>query len=262
MNDLSNDPLKLLFVLLFLIFLTGGSGSSLSLLLGFLLNTVVHLLLLLSILLESGPDSLSVLKAIGDEDVVEDGAGLDLPQLEADVSAVLADVVDGLVVDVLRVGDHRSLPLALVLGIVDHSGSPLTLVSGIRNHGSLPFTIVLIIPVVGLLGLGVRDLSGLVVPVLGLLVLGIGDLGLIDPILGLLGLGVGDLTRRDEGPEVVEGTLLLALTIDEVLEGVVGLHNEGVEVGESVDLGGEVLGGLEVLALVAEDDVGLLLVYE
>merc|ERR1719499_631177 len=59
----------------------------------------------------------------GDEDVVEDGAALDLPEVEADGAEllVLADLLDVVGV-VLGVGDHGVDPLALVVGVVDLPG--------------------------------------------------------------------------------------------------------------------------------------------
>ncbi len=84
--------------------------------------------------------------------------------------------------EVLGVVDLGVDPLALVGGVGDLAGLPLALVGGVGNLRGLPAAVHVIIPVLGLLGLGVSNGLGLV-PVLGLLVLRIGDGLLIDPVL-------------------------------------------------------------------------------
>lgn len=210
----------------------------------------------------------------------------------------------GLVLEVGRVGDlagspgslvggvvnQGSRPLALVVRVLLHGGRPRTtsggiLALGVGNSGRNPVAILLIIPVLGLLGLGVGDASGLVlkpvlgngsllvdnlegsllVPVLGLRSLRVGDLGLINPVGGLLVLGVINLLLGvDRGVEVLkERTFLDGLAINQDLEGLVGVDDQGVDGGDLGGTGGRrglkvlllVLAGLGVL--VTEDEVNL-----
>lgn len=72
---------------------------------------------------------LGLLQAVGDQDVVKDGAGLDLPQLEANVLDVLLQV-QLVVVLVLRVVDVGRNPDALVGGVVDPAGIGCGVVGG------------------------------------------------------------------------------------------------------------------------------------
>merc|ERR1719499_2424506 len=105
-------------VLVLVVLLGVGVGRLLLRLL--LLLLVLLLLHLLLALFRHRPcllsDLLGVLSVVGDEDVVEDGAALDLPEVEADGAEllVLADLLDVVGV-VLRVGDHGGHPLAVHL---------------------------------------------------------------------------------------------------------------------------------------------------
>ena len=67
-------------------------------------------------------------------------------------------------------------PDALVGGVVDLAGFPLALVLGVVDHRWLPLAVHLVVPVLGLGGVGVGDVLGLL-PVLGLGVLGVVNLG-------------------------------------------------------------------------------------
>ena len=62
---------------------------------------------------------------VGDDDVVEDGVALDLPQVEADEAEVIV-LVQVVVIDVLRVGDLLGLPEALVGRVGDSLHGPLS----------------------------------------------------------------------------------------------------------------------------------------
>merc|ERR1719499_151574 len=222
----------------------GVGGLLLSLLLLLLVLLLLHLLLALfrhrPCLLS---DLLGVLGVVGDEDVVEDGAALDLPEVEADGAEllVLADLLDVVGV-VLRVGDHGVDPLALVVGVVDLPGLPLALEVGVVDHGGLPLAVHLVVPVLGLGGIGVGHVLRLV-PVLGLAVLGVVDLLLVVPVLGLGRLRVLDLLGREEVPVVLEGAGLDLLVVDEHLVLSVGLHDERVEMGVDVVLAAHLLLG-------------------
>merc|ERR1719322_1410711 len=229
-------------VLVLVVLLGVGVGR---LLLSLLLLLVLLLLHLLLPLFRHRPcllsDLLGVLGVVGDEDVVEDGAALDLPEVKADGAEllVLADLLDVVGV-VLWVGDHGVDPLALVVGVVDLPGLPLALEVGVVDHGGLPLAVHLVVPVLGLGGIGVGHVLRLV------------------PVLGLGRLRVLDLLGREEVPVVLEGAGLDLLVVDEHLVLSVGLHDERVEVGVDVVLAAHLLLGQQVLALVVEDDVHLL----
>merc|ERR1711937_857088 len=53
---------------------------------------------------------------VGNDDVVEDGAALDLPEIEADEAKIL-EGVEAVVVFMLRVGDLLGLPDALIVRV-------------------------------------------------------------------------------------------------------------------------------------------------
>merc|ERR1719419_1858356 len=162
-----------------------------------------------------------------------DGAGLDLPQVQPDDPDVLVDAQLGLLGGVVvGVVDLRVDPPALVGGVVDLPRLPLALVVGVVDHGRLPLAVHLVVPVLGLGGVGVGDGLGLL-PVLGLGVLGIVDLLPLVPLVlaGLLGLGVLDLLGGEHVPVVGQGSLLGGLVVDQHLVGVVGgVEDQGVQV--------------------------------
>eukprot|EP00123_Amoebidium_parasiticum_P006625 comp17537_c0_seq1/m.17095 comp17537_c0_seq1/g.17095 ORF comp17537_c0_seq1/g.17095 comp17537_c0_seq1/m.17095 type:complete len:403 (+) comp17537_c0_seq1:258-1466(+) len=211
----------LLVILLLLVLLRRLLGLlCFPLLLGLLVGLLLQLLLPLDRHLERLLRELLGLRdAVGNEDVVEDRPGLDLPQVETDGAEVLVqvEVVVGLV---LGVGDLGLDPLALVGRVVDLLGGPGALVLGVGDLGGLPLTIILIIPVLGLLGIGVVDLLG-----------------------------------RQEVPVLLELAAGGLLKVNQDLVGVVGLDNKGVQVGRLVVLSRDIDLLEQVLALVGEDDV-------
>lgn len=246
---------------------------------------------------------LSILDGVTNVHVVEQNVALHGPDLETDGAHGL-EVGGGLVLEVVGVGNlaggprtlvgrvvnHGSGPLALVLGVLLHGASPLAAARGIGalgvgDSGRDPVTILLVIPVLGLLGLGVGDAGGLVlqpvsgllsllvqnlersllIPVLGLGSLRVSDLDLVDPVGGLLVLGVVNLLLGVDGRgEVLQkASLLDGLAVDQHLEGLVRVHDQSVEGGDLVGAGHG--GSLEVLllilaglgVLVTEDEVDL-----
>merc|ERR1712196_93966 len=106
--------LRLLLVLLLLLGLTLLALLVLLLALLLLLG-LMDLLLLLDLFHGLVASGLGLVERVGHDDVIEDGASLDLPQLEADRVAWVADLVHLLVVLEVRVVDHRGLPLAVIL---------------------------------------------------------------------------------------------------------------------------------------------------
>merc|ERR1719393_531201 len=155
-----------------------------------------------------------VLLVVGHQNVVEDGAAVHRPELEADGREVLVFRVGFRRVVLVR--DHRVLPGALVVGVVDHRRLPLALVVRIINHRRLPLAVLLGVPVLGLFRLGVRDLGGDVVVAVGLDGLGVRDLLRVDPVLGLADLRVLDLLVR-EVPAVDDVALGLGVLVEEDL---------------------------------------------
>ena len=163
---------------------------------------------------------------IGDDDVVEDGVALDLPQVKADEAEVIV-LVQVVVIDILRVGDLLGLPEALVRRIGDSLHGPLALVVGVVDHGCLPLAVLLVIPVVRLGGLGIYDLL-LLHPAVRLLVLRVVHHAVINPVAGLLVIGILDLFGRQELPVLLQGALVDLLAVDLHLRGVVGLQDQPV----------------------------------
>mmetsp|Transcript_27887 Transcript_27887/g.78151 ORF Transcript_27887/g.78151 Transcript_27887/m.78151 type:complete len:379 (+) Transcript_27887:324-1460(+) len=228
----------------------------------FLEVLVVHVLLSV-LLLEVGflGEFLGLLDAVGDDDVIKDGSGGDLPQLESDVRApVLADLVHFVVVLEIGIVDHRVHPRTLVVRVFDLLLHPRPLVLRVVNHRWLPVAVVLVIPVLRLGGVRIGNFGGDVVVSCRLGVLRVRHHFLVHPIGRLAGIGVLDLLGRQE----VELILQLARShrgvVDLDLEGVVGVEDEGVEVGDIVILAGDLLLDEEVfvLGVGVEDDVGLL----
>merc|ERR1719401_1685261 len=235
------------------------AGIVLLVLLGGLLGLLVLLVLLLLDLvlrLPLGRELVRVSQALRDDNVVEDGASLDLPQVEANEAEVRV-LVHLVVVDVLRVGDLLGLPEALVARVGDPLDGPLAFVVGVVDHGRLPLAILLVIPVVGLGGLGV-DNALLLDPVLGLLGLGVVHHRVVDPVLRLLVLWIRDLLRLEDLPVLLDGALVDLLLVDLDADGVVRLEDHAVQVRGAllVLLVGQVGLLQHVLALVVEDEVG------
>merc|ERR1711904_625395 len=106
---------------------------------------------------------------ISDDDVVEDGATLHLPEIETD-EAKVSVLIDAVVVLVLGVVDLPCRPHTFVCRVRDSLHEPLSLEIWIVFHWSLPLTILLIIPIFGLLGVCIHNALSLD-PILGLLVL-------------------------------------------------------------------------------------------
>merc|ERR1711920_615134 len=158
--------LRLLVVVVIVIFI---AALLLALALRGLLGILFFLLGLLDLaqglpLLRKG---VSLRHIVRDDDVVEDRAALDLPQVEAQETEV-GILVQRIVVHILRIRDLLRLPEALVCGIRDALHMPLALVLGIVDHRCLPLAILLVIPIVWLLGLAVHD-ALLFDPICGLL---------------------------------------------------------------------------------------------
>merc|ERR1712226_231968 len=93
---------------------------------------------------------------IGDDDVIKDGAALNLPEVEADEAEVI-ELVDAVVVHVLRIGDLLGLPEALVRRVGDPLHGPIALVGWIVLHRGLPLAVLFIIPVIWLLRLRINN---------------------------------------------------------------------------------------------------------
>merc|ERR1712086_1153947 len=156
------------------------------LLVSLLLGGLLAILSSLPCLLGVSSGSLDV---VGDEEVVEDGAGLHLPHIDTD-GGKLSIRVELVISLILGVGNPLSLPLTLEVRVID-----------LRR---LPGAVGLIIPVIWLSGLRIGDLGRNVIVALWLLVLWVVDLGLIDPVVWLLLIRVADLLRLEEVPALLE----------------------------------------------------------
>mmetsp|Transcript_5724 Transcript_5724/g.11703 ORF Transcript_5724/g.11703 Transcript_5724/m.11703 type:complete len:417 (+) Transcript_5724:90-1340(+) len=196
-----------------------------------LLGIVLLLFLALFQLAELFPflrKAISLGLVVGDDDVVEDGPTLDLPQIKANEAEVLV-LVHAVVVLVLWVGDSLCLPDALVGRVGDPLPVPLALVGRVVLHRSLPLTVLLVIPVVGLLRIAVHC-SLLLNPVVGLLVLRIVNHGLVRPVIGLLVSWIWNLLRLQDLPVLLDGALVDLLLINLDPNCVVRLQNHPVHV--------------------------------
>merc|ERR1719458_2168148 len=230
------DIIEILIIFVRLVCL--GLGFSL---LSFLL--ILFILHLLLGILGDGPQVLSgllgSLGVVSDHEIVENSSRLDLPQVKPELAHLLKLANGlGLLLIVLGVLDLGVDPGTLVVRVINLLGFPLSLVLGVVNHGRLPLSVHLIVPVLGLGGVGVSDVLGLL-PVLGLGILGVINLGSVNPVSS-------------------EGSLLGGLVIDEDLVCAVSVDNQGVEMSEHIVLAPDVLLDQVVLALVGEDDVDLL----
>lgn len=167
--------LLVVLVLVVLLFLVGLS-LFLCLLALLLVLFVLHLLLGV---LGDGPQVLASLlglsRVVADQEVVKDGAGLDLPQVEADLAEIVLAEVLGVVGVIFGVVNLGVDPRALVGGVIDLARLPFALVLRVVDHGWLPLAVHVIVPVLWLSGVRVGDVLRLV-PVLGLGVLGVVDL--------------------------------------------------------------------------------------
>ena len=207
-----------------------------------------------------GREGLELGQRVCHDDVVEKRARLDLPQLEADGAAWLAHVVDLAVLLVLGVGHVLLDPGALVRGVGDALRLPRALVGGVVDLGHLPLAVLLVVPVLGLLRVGVGDLGGDVVPAGGLDVCGVVHLRVVDPVGGLDVRGVLDRLRGQdvEVRGVREGAGLDLLAVDERLVRLVRVQRERVAVRDALlRVDADVLLDEVVLVLVRHDDVRL-----
>mmetsp|Transcript_58677 Transcript_58677/g.101055 ORF Transcript_58677/g.101055 Transcript_58677/m.101055 type:complete len:353 (+) Transcript_58677:221-1279(+) len=222
------------------------------------LNVIEHLLFAVLLGEESLlGEGLGLLQRVRDDDVVENAASLDLPQLKPDKRAVHAPHRQSCVLLELRVGHERVHPLALVLRVVDHGGLPRALVLRVGNRGRLPLSVVFVFPVLGLRCLRVRDGGRDVVVALRLHVLRVGDLLRVHPVLGLALGGVLNGLGR-ESPAFGEFPGGLLYLVEQHLVRAVRLEDERVEVRELVlvvVVEFDVLFLQQVLALVVEDEV-------
>merc|ERR1719375_1413849 len=117
---------------------------------------------------------------ISDDDVVEDGTTLHLPEIKTDEAEVCV-FVDTVIILEFRVVNLPGCPHTLVSRVGDALYKPLALEIWIVLHWSLPFTILLIIPILRLLGVGIHD-TLLLDPIVWLLVFWIINHGVIRPI--------------------------------------------------------------------------------
>merc|ERR1719265_2868699 len=185
--------------------------------------------------------SVSFCLIIADDHIVENGAALDLPQVEAD-EAKLGIAVDLVIMLVLRVVNLLDLPEALVCWVGDALDGPLTLVVWIVLHWGLPLAILLIIPIIGLLSLRIDNAL------------------LSDPFIWFLVLRVIDLLWLEDFPVVCDGAFVDLLLIDLHPDSVVRLEDQSVQVGSAVIilLVLEVSLLQHILTIVVNDEVGSL----
>merc|ERR1712227_714925 len=129
---------------------------------------------------------------IGDQNVIENGTGLDLPQIETNfANLVIFAQLFGLISIVFGILNFGVHPFAFVLRVINLTGFPFSLVFGVIDHGWLPFTVHFIVPILGFGGIGIGNVFGLI-PILGFGVFGVIDFSPIVPIFGFAGFGILD----------------------------------------------------------------------
>merc|ERR1712048_1446304 len=192
-----------------------------------------------------GRKSISLSSIISDDDVVKDGLGFHLPQVETDEAESII-LVHTVIIDILRIGDSLGLPLSLVLGVV--------------LHGGLPLTILLIIPVIRLLGIGIHN-TLLLDPVSRLGILWIIHHGCVHPITRLLVIWVWDDLWLQELPVILHVSGVHFRLVNVHLDGVVGVQSQSVQVRHTprgILLVGKIRLLQDILALVVEDQMSSL----
>merc|ERR1719230_1797771 len=192
---------------------------------------------------------------IRDDDVVEDGAALHLPQVETDESEI-GIPVDIVVVLVFRVRDFLCLPHPFVSWVGDALHGPLTLVIGIVLHRGLPFAIFLIIPVVRLLRIRI-DNPLFLDPIAWFLAFGVVHHGTIHPIAWFLVVRVGNFLRLQHLTVLLQRSLINLLFVDFHSHRVVWFQQHAVDMGRALALLLVCQIGLlqYILALVVENEV-------
>mmetsp|Transcript_1005 Transcript_1005/g.3206 ORF Transcript_1005/g.3206 Transcript_1005/m.3206 type:complete len:338 (-) Transcript_1005:359-1372(-) len=195
-----------------------------------------------------------LVERVGHDQVVEDGAVVDDPQLVPDVCNVVVRAELRVRV-VLCVRDLARRPLALVCRVGDALGGPRALVLGVGHARRLPLAVVLVVPVVGLGRLRINNLLRDVVIAVGLVVVGVVDHLLVNPVRRLGHRRVLNLLGRQQVELVDEVAAPLALAVDQHLERAVGEEVEGVDVRELVALARHLLADQVVLLRVPQDEV-------
>merc|ERR1712087_982785 len=209
--------IRFVIVLVLFLLLLGFFGIVL-----FLLLALLHFVQLLPLLCKS----ICLGCIICQDDVIEDGASLDLPQVETE-KAEIGVTVQIVVVLVFRVCNLLLLPEALVCGIRDSFDTPLALVFGIVDHWGLPLAILLVVPVVRLLGSRVYD-ALLLDPIIWFLALLIIHHRIVDPIFWFFVSWVWNLLRLQELPIFFQRTFVNLLLVNLHAHRVVWLQDHAV----------------------------------
>merc|ERR1712217_499970 len=181
--------LVIVVILIFLLFVVGLLGVVLLLLL-----SLFHLAQFLPFFREA----VSLRHIISNNNVVEDGPTLNLPEIEADEAEVRI-LVDSIIILVFRVCDFLRFPESLIGRVRNSLGEPLTFVLWVVLHWCLPLAILLIVPIIWFLGFAVHN-SFLLDPIVWLLRLWIINHGIINPIVWLLVVRIRDFLRLQNFP--------------------------------------------------------------
>merc|ERR1711935_812916 len=135
------EQLHLLSLCLVVVIVVGVAGLG-------LLGVVLLLFLRLFDLVQGLPllgELVGLCHIIAQDDVVENGAALHLPQVEAQKSEI-SERINLVIVHILRVGDLLRLPESLVRRVCDPLHAPVSLVRRVVLHGGLPLAVLLVIP--------------------------------------------------------------------------------------------------------------------
>merc|ERR1711988_1461136 len=144
MSTISSHVFFLIFLIIVIIIIVRLLFGLLGLFLGLLLLVFLFLLGLLHFIqgLPLASEGISFSHIVSDDDVVKDGLGLDLPEIESNETKICV-LVHSIVINIFRIVDFLGFPDTFVLWVGDSLGLPVTLVIWIVLHGGLPFTILL-----------------------------------------------------------------------------------------------------------------------
>merc|ERR1712060_668059 len=180
-----------------------------------LLRIILLLLLRLLHLIQVFPflcKTVGLSLVVTDDDIVEDRATLDLPQVEAK-EAKVCKLVNRIIILVLWICNLLCFPDSLVCRIRDSLAVPFALEFRVVLHRCFPLSILLIIPVIWLLSLTVHN-PLLCHPIIWLLILRIVNHRIIRPIIRLLVFRVRDLLWLQHLPIILDGALVDLFLID------------------------------------------------
>merc|ERR1711899_375576 len=101
---------------------------------------------------------------------------------------------------------------------------PFSFVIGVIDHGGFPFAVHLVIPILGLGGVGIVNL------------------GTIIPIFGFFGLGILDFLWWQDVPVIFKRSFLCTFVVNENFIGAIRVNDQSVQMSENVVLASDFFG--------------------